>query len=85
MLEDNSLANCCECGRGIHDRPTRCDVCGRAFCLVHQTKLALVKKPGPGLSVVRACSDCIKKNQLRVVDPNHPLYLNENTLKENPS
>ena len=70
---ENARAVCCVCYKPIKDRPRRCDVCGLAYCPDHDKILALVRSKGS--DVMYACHTCIRKNNLKVIDPNHPLYL----------
>ena len=76
MIKDiisNARAVCTACGGVIKDRPKRCAVCNAAYCFKHEHNLTLVRKEGT--EVMYACNNCITRDKLQVVDPNHPLYL----------
>ena len=67
---------CAQCGAPIKENPKVCSICGRSYCSKHEHMVTLVHKDGP--DVFPACNDCIRQHGYKVVDPTHPLYLNNN-------
>lgn len=72
----NMLCSCEVCGKAATNQMSTgmsCRLCGKMYCHEHASHLGLCYMLGGECSYV--CNECIDKNKLRVIDPNHPYYM----------